>query len=512
MTTRLLQQPSESYHGYRTAGIRLTRELVGHAAGIRSGMREDVFPAVHVFDQAHLVMLTEEGLIPRQDGIAMLRALREMEAEGVSEARERVGGGQHSAENYLIRKLGEEVGGRVHLGRSSGDLGAVTNRVCLRDRLLETMEGINQFRQVVLDLGERHLETVMPSYAHGRHAQVVSFAFVMEEWACVLERDFQRFRNLYRRVNTSPAGCTVGTGTNFPLNRHRTAALIGFDTLFESTLDGIHTQDHTLEAYTCLAIYNADLARFADDLMSWSTDETRMLDFPDEYCGTSSIMMQKKNPYATEILKGAAAETVGSMTSAFLVHRGPSHLAVLDWRFPEAALWRAFDNTTADLQMLRGILEGMTVQTERMAELAASYWAAATDVGAALVREKGLPWRTAHQIFGTMARLAAARGLRPQDAGPALLDEAAQEYMGQSVGLDEATWRAALDPLAFIRARDGIGGTAPHAVSEAIAESRASLAADNQTLDQARTRLRQAAAELEQAIDHLLAGEILPSP
>ena len=505
MTTRLLKQPAESYHGYRTAGIRLTKELVGHAAGIRSGMREDVFPAAHVFDKAHLVMLTEEGLIPRADGIAMLHALREMEAEGVAQARERVGGGQHSAENYMIRKLGEEVGGRVHLGRSSGDLGAVTNRVCLRNRLLETMEGINRFRQVVLDLAERHLETVMPSYAHGRHAQINSFGFVLEEWACVLERDFQRFSNLYRRVNTSPAGCTVGTGSNFPLNRHRTAALIGFDSLFESTLDGIHAQDHTLETYTCLSIFNANMARFSEDLMYWSSDESRMFDWPDEYCGTSSIMMQKKNPYATEILKGAAAEAVGSMLSAFLVHRGPTHMAVLDWRFPEAALWRTFDNTSADLQMLSGIMEGITVRVERMAEVAASNWAAATDLGAALVREKGLPWRTAHQIFGIMARLAAARGLRPQDAGPALLDEAAQEYMGRPVGLDEASWQAALDPLTFIRARDGIGGTAPSAVSEAIAESRACLAADNQAIEDARARLGQAADQLEQAIDQLLA-------
>ncbi|MFQ5849655.1 MAG: argininosuccinate lyase [Candidatus Binatia bacterium] len=498
------KQCSEAYRGYRTAGIRLTEELVPHASTIRSGMREDLFYAVHAFDKVHLVMMAEEGLIPRADAVAMLRALREMEAQGVPQAREQAGGGQHSGEQFLIRRLGEEVGGRLHLGRSSGDLGVVTNRLRQRDRLLEALESINIFREAVLRRAREHLGTVMPSYTHGRQAQVVTFAFVMLEWASVLERDAFRLRRSYERTNVSGAGTTIGTGTNFPLNRHRTMELLGFDDLDQNALNAHQSRDILFEVFAALAILNANLARWSDDLMFWSTNESAMVDFADRFCGTSSIMMQKKNPYATEITKGGAYDTVAGLLEAFLIGKGPAGMAILDWRFGEAALWRAFDNTLADLRMFTDLTATLTIRGERMREVLGSSWVQATDVAAALVTEKGLSWRSAHQIVGIAARLASEHGILPKDITPMLLDQAAMAYQGAPVRLSQEALQRAMDPLGFVGTRKLYGGPAPEQVEARIDDFAQALNQDQRWLAQARERLQTAAAKLEKAIDALL--------
>ena len=500
------KQSSETYRGYRTAGIRLTEELVPHASSLRSGMREDVFYAVHAFDKAHLVMMAEEGLIPRADAVSMLRALREMEAQKVPQVREQVGGGQHSGEQFLIRRLGEEVGGRLHLGRSSGDLGVVTNRLRQRDRLLEVLESVNALREVVLRRANEHLETVMPSYAHGRQAQIVTFAFVMLEWASVLERDVFRLRRAFERTNVSAAGTTVGTGTNFPLNRYRTMELLGFDDLDQNASNAHNSRDILFEAFAALAILNANLARWSDDLMFWSTNESAMVDFADRFCGTSSIMMQKKNPYATEIAKGGAYDTIAGLLEAFFIGKGPAQLAILDWRFGEAALWRAFDNSLADLRMFTELIATLTIKVDRMREVLGFSWVQATDVAAALVTEKGLPWRSAHQIVGIAARLASKRGIPPKEITPALLDEAALAYQGSPVKLSHEALQRAMDPLEFVRSRKLYGGPAPEEVNARINDFAQVLNRDRQWVAEVRQRLQNSAAKLEKAIDDLLSS------
>ncbi|MBI3913532.1 MAG: hypothetical protein HY327_05015, partial [Chloroflexi bacterium] len=158
------QQKQEEYRGFRTPGIRMTEELTPSLESHRSTKTQTRLYAFHLFDKAHAVMLTEEGLIPRLDGAAILKTLRQMESEGVTAARLRVEGGMHSGEQYLIRALGESVGGRIHLGRSSGDLGEVSTRLYIRDQMLQVMTKVLEFRRVLIDVAKQHLDTVMPGY------------------------------------------------------------------------------------------------------------------------------------------------------------------------------------------------------------------------------------------------------------------------------------------------------------------------------------------------------------
>jgi len=176
---------------------------------LAAGRSRPMLEALHAFDKAHAVMLVEEGLVAHDAGAAMLTALRRMETEGVEAARTRTGGGLHSGEQYLIRALGEEVGGRLHLGRSSGDLSSVGINVVQRERVLRILDAVNRLRRVLLDLARRHTDVILPGYSFGQHAQPMTLAHLWLSWAANLARDFDRLLGVYRRVNQSPAGAVI---------------------------------------------------------------------------------------------------------------------------------------------------------------------------------------------------------------------------------------------------------------------------------------------------------------
>ena len=500
------KQKSSEYRGFRTAGIRLSEDILPDVEEHRSDRVLKTLYAVHAFDKAHLVMLAEEGLIPRQDAAAMFKVLRESEREGTEKVRLRVGGGNHSGEQMLVRRLGEEVGGRIHLGRSSGDLGAISRRIPQRDRLLEVLGEINKLRDVFLTMARGHVETVMPGYTFGQHGQPVTLGHYLITCAAVLERDFERGLQLYRRTNQSPAGAAIMTGSDFPLNRHRTSELLGFDRPIRNTFDAIQTSDVSIEAFCFLAILNNSLARWADDIVLWSTSEFNMADIPDRFCGTSSIMMQKKNPYGPQYVKGAASLSLGALVVGFHVDKGPTGVPALERQYAGELLWRLFDDSVRDLRWWRQLMPEIRWNTKLMRRRAGEYWAQATDIAGALVRDKGLPWRTAHQIVGILVRHGYERGFGPAQVTPAHLDEAAIEYMGEPVGLSEASLRKALDPEHFVRSRTLYGGPAPEEALKQIGEFRATLKRDEDALAEARRRIEDARAKLEAAVDKMIAA------
>ena len=271
----MLKQPSSEYKGFRTRGIRLSEDMLPELSRLYGARTQPMQGIMHAFDKAHTVMLVEEGLIRREHGAAILAALRTMEKDGVAEVRRTTGGGLHSGEQYLIRVLGEDVGGRIHLARSSGDLSSVGINVLLRSVLLEVMEGVNRLRGVLLGLARQHMETILPGYSFGQHAQPMTLAHLWLSWTVNLARDFERLRGAYRRVNQSPAGAVIMVGSDFPLNRARTAELLGFDSVHENSADAILelTADDSLETPMVLALLYHSMAKWADDLILWSTSE-----------------------------------------------------------------------------------------------------------------------------------------------------------------------------------------------------------------------------------------------
>ncbi|MEE9146837.1 MAG: lyase family protein, partial [Candidatus Tectomicrobia bacterium] len=263
--------------------------------------------------------------------------------------------------------------------------------------------------------------------------------------------------------------------------------------------------DTAMDAFHAVATVNLNLSKWAADLNFWFTSEAGYIDVPDRFCGTSSIMMQKKNPYALEDIRGAVADSMGGLVTAFAVQKAATGDPISDYRYMYDALFRSFDLAVRSLRWLSELLPAMQVKKDRMRDMAGSYWAQATDVAGALVREKGLPWRTAHQIVGILVRFSYERGQKPRDVTPELLDEAAVEYMGEPVGLSPDVLQKALDPVAFVHSRTLYGGPAPEECLRRLPEFRAQLQDDQSAVAEKERRLLQALENQEKTIDALLA-------
>lgn len=499
----MLKQPSSQYRGFRTAGIRLSEEMLPLLGKLYHGRTQPMLRAMHAFDKAHCVMLLEQGLLAREAAAAILGALRAMEQDGVVETRASVGGGLHSGEQYLIRKLGEDVGGRLHLARSSGDLSSVGINVLQREKLLAVLRAVNRLRRVLLTLAREHTGTIIPGYSFGQHAQPMTLAHLVLSWVATLARDFERLHGAFRRVNVSPAGAVIMVGSDFAIDRERTADLLGFDGLHENCADAILelTADDQLEVPMVVSLLYHSMAKWADDLILWSTSEFGFVDIPDRFCNTSSIMMQKKNVIGPAEVKGAAAEALGCVVTAFTALKGPTALPITERYYALEQTWRVADNCVRDLDWFCELLPALRIRKEHMREEAWRHWSTATDLAGALVRERGLPWRTAHQIVGIVVRLSEERGQGPADVTPALLDEAATLYHGVPAGLDAKTIRDALDPERFIASRTLRGGPAPAESLRQADHFAAGLAADEATVAAIEAHLAGAAARLEAAVD-----------
>jgi len=463
------------------------------------------FPVFQTLDKAQLVEITEQGMIPREDGIKMLKALREMEKEGLEEVRLKTGGSMHGGEHYLIRKLGEEVGGRIHLARSSTEQTWTSWRMNTREKLLQVMAGVNTLRDVFLKEGAKHVETVMPGYTHNLHAQPITWGDNLTAWASALQRDFERLEGLYYRVDQCPLGAVTGTGTNFPVNRQRLAELTGFQRIGCNTLDFTDPQrDWLVETVCVIAILQNDLLRWMADIRFWSCDENKMLDIPDRYCSTSSIMMQKKNACGLEEIIGAACTTIGGLMTVFMVEKAPSGYPATEFGHNRKVLFSALDYAIRDLDWIAKMIPDLKVNKELMLERAGEFWAQGTDVAGALVKEKGLPWRTAHQIVGILVRLSYERGIKPRDVDTKLLDEASIEYYGKPAGLSEEALKKSLDPVHFVKERTLYGGTAPEEVLRQISEFKKTLEKDKESVSKKNARIEEASDKLEKAIDTLI--------
>ena len=418
-------------------------------------------------------MLVEEGLLGPAAGAAILRGLRQLESEGVVETRARVGGGLHSGEQYLIRLLGEDIGGRFHVARSSGDLSSVAINTLQREKLLALMRGVNRLRRTLIDLARGHTDTILPGYSFGQHAQPMTLAHLWLSWAANLARDFERLHGAYRRVNTSPAGAAIMVGSDFPVNRARTAELLGFDSVHENCADAI------LELN---ADDSLDDARGDRDPLPLDGEMGRRHHPVDD----QRIRVRRHpGPLLRHVVDHDAEEERdrsgggegrvggGAGLLRHVVPRAQRHDRPADHR----ALLRARHAVARRRQRGARSRAGSATccrrsksATEHMREQAWRHWATATDLAGALVRERDLPWRTAHQIVGILVRLCEERGLgtgrcharAARRGGDRLPRRTRRVSISESI-------RAALDPRRFIAERTLRGGPA---LAESLRQAR----------------------------------------
>ena len=489
---------------YRKKGIRLSADMSPLLYKyFYAAMRGKAWKGLHMFDKAHTLMMTEEGVIPKEAGVAILKALRQMEREGVEKVRESLGGHMHCGEAYATMTLGAESAGWIHAGRSSGDLQAVACRVDARDMEIAFMRGLIGIKKTLLSRAEEHIDTVMPGYTHLQHAEPITFGFYLLSFVHQFERDFERLQGAYKRTNISPAGCAILTTTDFPINRKRTQELMGFDGILTNAKDAIWTMDYLVECLSAIMGTAGNLTRLADDLTIWHSSEFRMAEIPDEFCGTSSIMPQKKNPYGTEAVRGLSGDVIGNVMAFYAQTNHQSDSCEMLTMAP-LCLYQAADRCLAALEIMDGVLKGLKVNKEIMGKRAGMFWSQATSLANTLVREKRLPFRSAHQIIGVLVRMAYDEGKAPADVTTEMIDAASREVTGQSIGLSEKGLRQALNPASIVRSKKAIGGTAPERVEEDIRGSLERMREEEQIVAEIEAELAHAGRELEAAIDAII--------
>ncbi|MFA9437434.1 MAG: lyase family protein [Candidatus Bathyarchaeota archaeon] len=462
---------------------------------------EPPFQAYHMFDKAHVVMLTEQGIIPREDGVNILKAFRRMEQEGVEAARIRVGGEDHSGEAYLITELGWDTGGRIHVGRSTGDLRTTSMHIVQRSYILDAMEALLDAVKAMVHFSEKHVETITPMYSAGltvygsinllQHAQVMTWGYYIMGMVNQLEREFNKLEAAFGLMQISPAGSAIGTGTDVPnFSRTRTMELLGFADLYRNCFDAEKHEGYALDSYAVMLTLSNIISGLFFDLLIYSTHEFNLIEPADRYCGTSSIMPQKKNPMALRWMSDITVNVKAHLMEAR----------------NDEGMQESWTDIINGLRMIPGFFETVKVNEERNLQLAGEFWTGAADLAAAIMREKELPWRTAHQIVSTLVRLAISEKKSPKDITSEFLNRAAVEYPDyrKPLGLPDGLIQEAMDPREMVNRRTLIGGPAPVRVKEEIQSSRKLLEKNREKVKTLLAGLAEAERKLEKAVDALI--------
>jgi argininosuccinate lyase len=343
----------------------------------------------------------------------------------------------------------------------------------------------------------------MPGFTHLQHAQPISLGHWLLAVLEMALEDVERMEAALDRANRSPLGAAALAGTGFPIDRARTAELLGFDGPAENTLAAVSSRQYALEFASALAIFATTISRLGNEFFLWTTQEFATAEIADGYAGTSSIMPQKKNPLALETVRGRTATVITDLAAMIEVFRGLPLGYNFDMYEVQALLWRVIDRVRGLARVMTGVTRTMTFHTGRMRAASTEGFAAATEVADTLVRDAGLSFRQAHRVLATaVARLAeAGREMTPVDA--AMLNELASEMAGRPVTLTEEALRGALDPGLNIARRATLGGPAPAEVRRMLAARQMSLAAARERAGlrgerdrQARERLARAVAEI----------------
>lgn len=493
----------------QTVMLRERVKLPPSAAMIDSYYRPNVTRSTHILFElelwihvAHARMLERQGIVTGADIGRILGTLLELRAAGpealaVDYTQEDL---YSYTERFVIGRLGPEVGGRMHTGRSRNDLHTTSWRMALRQSLLEVIDSLMALRRTVLDLARQHADTVMPGYTHTQHAQPISLGYYMLSLADLLGRDFERLSHALDHVDRCPLGSGALTTTAFPIDRAFTAEALGFSGLVEVAYDGVSCRDDAHEAAAALTLLMTNLSRLATDLQSWSTAEYRFIELGDQHSAVSSIMPQKKNPAALEHTKAAAGMVTGALVAALSCSKNTSLSDVNDGvsAINEPVLDAAL-RTRRILVLLTEVLKAITVFPEVMRRSAEVGFGTATELADVIVRETGLSFRMAHNIVAMAVRETIEAGKTALDISAQDLRRIGENLFGNPIDLEERTVREALDPGHNIRIRTIIGGPAPDNV-------RAMAAQRQQRLDAEAAAIRAVAGRIEGARERTFAA------
>jgi argininosuccinate lyase len=454
--------------------------------------------AVH---RAHAVMLIDTGILASDYGAAILAALDRIEREGSEgiAVRPELNDLFTCTDMRIVELLGEEVGGRLHTGRSRNDFALTIARLSLRTWLLELFDAVVTVCETLLHRAGEHSRTIFPGYTHhSQQAQPVTFGHFLLGHHDAFLRDLERLRGVYERTNRSPLGGVALAGTGFPIDRERTAKLLGFDGLVEHTADASGGRDFELEAASVAAIATSTADRLAESLILFTSAEFGYVELADGAASVSSIMPQKKNPVGLEMVEGLHSRAVGRLATIFVLLKSTTLGMGREPAYCDRELEDTVQAAIAAFRLLHLVLVGLHVDAERALTSVAEGMSTTTELADTLVREHNLSFHQAHRVVGRAVTLAEADRSR---LSVDVVESAARKTLGHELGLDERMLDGALSPEGNVLSRRTRGGPAPDEVERMLSDRSARVATARDWLDATRSNLAAAAERLRHAAD-----------
>ncbi|CAM8625176.1 ArgH Argininosuccinate lyase [Paracoccaceae bacterium] len=419
--------------------------------------------------RAHAAMLAAQGIISDSDAAAigegLLTVLSEIEGGKFtfSTALEDI---HLNVESRLTEIVGE-AGKRLHTGRSRNDQVAVDFRLWVRDQCDAAIVGLTELMRAFLAQAEAGADWVMPGFTHLQTAQPVTWGHHMLAYVEMFARDRSRFEDARKRMNECPLGAAALAGTSFPIDRHATAKALGFDRPTANSLDSVSDRDFALEFLAASSICAMHLSRFAEELVIWSSAQFRFVRLSDKWTTGSSIMPQKKNPDAAELLRAKLGRILGATVALFTIMKGLALTYSKDMQEDKEQTFDAADTLMLGLAAMTGMVSDMTANRDVLRAAAASGFSTATDLADWLVRRLGLPFRDAHHVTGTLVAMA-------EKAGIDLPDLSLAQMQGVHAGITAEVFEV-LGVDNSVRSRMSYGGTSPVRVAEQVARWKAAL-------------------------------------
>ena len=363
--------------------------------------REDITGSI-----AHAQMLGKQGIIPQEDAEKIVRGLKEILIDieaGKIEFSAQAEDIHMNIENLLTQRIGE-AGKRLHTGRSRNDQVALDIRMYQRRRIKRLIELLKALEEVILKIARAHLETIMPGYTHLQKAQPITLAHHVMAYFQMFARDIERLKDCYKRTNICPLGSGALAGTTYPLDREYTARLLDFPEITQNSLDGVSDRDFLIECAACCSIIMMHLSRWCEELILWSSNEVGFVEMDDAFSTGSSIMPQKKNPDACELIRGKTGRVYGDLNALLSIMKSLPLAYNKDMQEDKEAIFDAVDTVEGCLEVFTRMLETVTFNIQKMHLGAGMGFTNATDAADYLVK-KGLPFREAHEIIGRMVLL-----------------------------------------------------------------------------------------------------------
>jgi argininosuccinate lyase len=420
--------------------------------------------------KAHAAMLRDQGIISGEDAAAILDGLEKIANEfaenGVPEQIELED--IHMTVEHRLAELIGEAAGRLHTARSRNDQVATDFRIYVRGACVNSAAALRHFEALLIDRAEEHAETILPGFTHLQVAQPITLGHHLLAYFEMFRRDMSRFADAAKRLDECPLGAAALAGTGFPIDREATAKALGFSSPTANSLDSVSDRDFALDFLTAAAQCSLHLSRLAEELILWASPQFGFVKLSDEFSTGSSIMPQKRNPDAAELVRGHSGRIVGALSSLMVTMKGLPLAYSKDMQDDKEPVFEAYDLLMLSLEALAGMIETVEFVPDRMRAAASQGYSTATDLADWLVREVDVPFREAHHITGRAVKAAEERGCDLADLALEVLKE-----------IDERIDAQVFDVLsveASVRSRTSYGGTAPERVREQIAEAKKILA------------------------------------